>query len=185
MIYCQLRSRASLDCSAPLRLSDVARLDAPEALRSLLLPCPGEPGVWKLEAVRVAQSIRQACPDESVSMLGADVCCVHRRRVRRRDPWKPLRTTAALLILTMGSALGLSWFHSDVDMPRAQAAVYAALTGREVQDMRWIALPYCLGVTLGVGVFYALPSRRTPTPLDVKLAEYRRTMEQAEGRDID
>jgi len=117
-------------------------------------------------------------------MLGADVCYVHRVHTNRPDPWKWLRTTAAFTILLMGSALGLSWFHSDVDMPAAQMLVYRFLTGGDVRDPLLITVPYCIGVALGVAVFYALPSRKATTPLEVKLTEYQEDMEKTEGKDI-
>ena len=58
------------------------------------------------------------------------------------------------------------------------------LTGQEPEDSRWITVPYCVGVALGVAVFYALPSARAITPMEVKLSAYRADMEKAEGREI-
>ena len=42
-------------------------------------------------------------------------------------------------------------------MPQAQADVYAAITGAPPDDVRLITIPYCVGVALGVCVFYAIP----------------------------
>lgn len=185
MIYLQLRNRAKLDMGQTLRLADVARLTGAEELRRLPLPCPEKEGVWKMEAVAVAEALRQARPGEALTLLGADVCYVHRVRALRRDPTRPLRTAAAFLILCLGGALGLCWFHADVNMPQAQFAVYQALTGEAPADERLITIPYAAGVVLGVAVFYALPSRKAVTPLEVKLTEYQEDMEKTEGRDIE
>lgn len=185
MIYCQTRNRAKIVQGEALRLRDVANLIAPDGAEALPLPCPDAPGVWKLEAIAVARALRAAFPDETVTMLGADVCYVHRIVSPGPDPWRFLRTAAAFLILLMGSALGLAWFHSDVDMPRAQLAVYETLTGEAPADSRLITVPYCVGVALGVAVFYALPSRKATTPLEVKLTAYQEDMETTEGKDIE
>ena len=96
-----------------------------------------------------------------------------------------MRTAAALLILLLGSALGLTWFHADVNMPQAQADVYAAITGAPPDDVRLITIPYCIGVALGVCVFYAIPFPNQTTPLEVKLTEYQEDMEKAEGKPIE
>lgn len=184
MIYCQLQNRTKLAMGQPLRLSSAARVIAPRSIDGIELFCPAEEGVWKLSALDCAAALRRACPDEEVTMLGADVCYVHRVHADRPDRWKWLRTAAAFILLLMGSALGLSWFHSDVDMPAAQMMVYRTLTGQEVHDPRLITVPYCIGVALGVAVFYALPSRRATTPLEVKLTEYQEDMEKTEGKDI-
>ena len=185
MIYVQLQNRAKVEMGQPLRLSDAARLIAPDGAAEIVLPCPDEQGVWKLEAIHVTRALQARYPQEEITLLGADVCYVHRVKAPRRDLTRPLRTAAALLILALGGALGLAWFHADVDMSKAQYAVYEALTDQTPSDPRLITIPYAVGVTLGVAVFYALPSRKATTPLKVKLTEYQEAMEKTEGRDIE
>lgn len=185
MIYIQLSNRAKVRMGQTLRLGDAAKLIAPDGTESLPLPCPEREGVWKLQAIDVTRAIRAACPDEDITLMGADVCYVHRVKEKQRDLTRPLRTAAAFLILCLGSALGLAWFHSDVDMPHAQVAVYEALTGEEPRDIRLITIPYAVGVALGVSVFYALPARSATTPLEVKLTAYQEDMEKTEGKDIE
>ncbi len=185
MIYVQLLNRAKVEMGQPLRLGAAAKLLAPKSAENIHLPCPDEQGIWKLEALHVAAALHKAFPGEAITLLGADVCYVHRVKAPHRDPTRPLRTAAALLILCLGGALGLAWFHADVDMPRAQYAVYEALTGEEPADARLITIPYAVGVALGVSVFYALPSRKATTPLEVKLTEYQEDMEKTEGRDLE
>lgn len=184
MIYCQLRGEAELPLGAALRLGDVARLIAPEGAEDIFLPCPDQEGVWRLDALSCARALRRACPGEEISLLGAESCYIRRVKPRRPDPFRWIRALAACLILLLGSALGLSWFHSDVDMPAAQVMVYRLITGQDPEDARWITIPYCVGVALGVAVFYALPSARAVTPMEVKLSAYRADMEKAEGREI-
>ncbi len=185
MIYVQLQNRAKVEMHQPLHLGAAAKVIGPGGAERLLLPCPEKQGIWKLEAIHVAQALQTKYPQEDVTLMGADVCYVHRVKTHPRDVTRPLRTAAAFLILCLGGALGLAWFHADVDMPRAQYAVYEALTGREPSDVRLITIPYAVGVALGVAVFYALPSRTATTPLEVKLTEYQEDMEKTEGRDIE
>ena len=185
MIYVQLNARAKLETGQLLRLGDAAKLIGPKGAEELILPCPEERGIWKLTALHITQALQTAYPKEAVTLIGTDVCYVHRVKALRRDLTRPLRTAAAFLILCLGGALGLCWFHADVDMPKAQFAVYEALTGEPPRDARLITIPYAAGVALGVAVFYALPSRKATTPLEVKLTEYQSDMEQTEARDID
>lgn len=184
MIYCQLNTRVRLKSGETLSLHQVARVIAPTPLDDFPLPCPEAPGVWRLTPIDLAQVLRKACPQEPITFLGAEACYVHRIRTPIHDRWRLLRTAAAFLILLLGSALGLAWFHSDVDMPRAQTMVYQLLTGHEVDDPRSITIPYIVGVAAGVAVFYALPSRSRSTPMEVKLSSYLTSMEQTEGQDI-
>ena len=185
MIYVQLLNRAKVEMGQTLHLGAVAHLTGVQDAGRIPLTCPEQEGVWKLEAVAVAAALHKAYPQKAITLLGADICYVHRVKAPHRDPTKPLRTAAAFLILCLGGALGLSWFHADVNMPQAQIAVYEALTGETPDDERLITIPYAAGVVLGVAVFYALPSRKATTPLEVKLTEYQEDMEKTEGRDIE
>ena len=185
MICIQLNSRVILPPGQPLLLQDAARVEGPSSLLQVRLPCPDQEGVWRLEAIDVLRAACLQLPDAQITVLGSDVCYVHRVRASRRDPTRPLRTAAAFLILLLGSALGLAWFHSDVDMPAAQLAMYTAVTGREPSSPLLITIPYVIGVALGVAVFYALPGKGRTTPLEIRLNGYRADMEQAEARSME
>ncbi len=60
------------------------------------------------------------------------------------------------------------------------ADVYAAITGAPPDDVRLLTIPYCIGVALGVCVFYAIPFRINE-PLEVKLTEYQKDMRKQRG----
>lgn len=185
MIYCQLSPRLTLETGAALQLSDVASVIGPEEARRLPLSCPDASGIWQLDALTVTKLLKDAYPKEDIVMLGADSCFIHRVKRQSRDHTRWLRTAAAMLILLLGSALGLAWFHSDVSMPDAMRDVYQLLTGQDVTDVRLVTVPYIIGVALGTAVFYALGSRSAVTPLDVKLSDYRQDLERAEAKHVE
>ena len=108
-----------------------------------------------------------------------------RRSVTSTASRRAARIFCALCGRRRRCALGLTWFHADVNMPQAQADVYAAITGAPPDDVRLITIPYCVGVALGVCVFYAIPFPHQTTPLEVKLTEYQEDMEKAEGKPIE
>ena len=68
------------------------------------------------------------------------------------------------------------WFHADVNMYDAQREMYRAVTGGEEPAALAVALPYALGVGLGVAFYYALIGRKTISPLDIKLSNYKRAV---------
>ncbi len=184
-IYIQLKDRAKVTTGQTLYLRDAARIAGPNDLSQMEIPCPEKCGIWKLDAITVASRVQKIHPGADITLMGADTCYVHRVQDTKTDRSRPLRTLAAFLILCLGGTLGLAWFHADVDMPKAQADVYEAITGEQPQDMRFITIPYVVGVALGVAVFYALPSKTATTPLEVKLTEYQEDMEKTEGHDME
>ena len=172
MIYVQLRARVKLAQGETLHVADAAKVLGSEKAGHCSLFCPTAPGVYTLDAIAVAKALKKVFPQEDI-------------KARGKDFLRPVRTAAALLILLLGSALGLTWFHADVNMPQAQADVYASITGAPPDDVRLITIPYCIGVALGVCVFYAIPFPHQTTPLEVKLTEYQEDMEKAEGKPIE
>jgi len=72
-----------------------------------------------------------------------------------------------------------------VHLERIPIRTTPAITGAPPDDVRLITIPYCIGVALGVCVFYAIPFPHQTTPLEVKLTEYQEDMEKAEGKPIE
>ena len=140
MIYVQLRARVKLAQGETLHVADAAKVLGSEKAGHCSLFCPTSPGVYTLDAIAVAKALKKVFPQEDISLIGAEVCYVHRIKARGKDFLRPVRTAAALLILLLGSALGLTWFHADVNMPQAQADVYAAIPGAPPDDVRLITI---------------------------------------------
>lgn len=120
MIYVQLRARVKLAQGETLHVADAAKVLGSEKAGHCSLFCPTAPGVYTLDAIAVAKALKKVFPQEDISLIGAEVCYVHRIKARGKDFLRPVRTAAALLILLLGSALGLTWFHADVNMPQGR-----------------------------------------------------------------
>ena len=80
MIYVQLQNRAKVEMGQPLHLGAAARIIGPKGAQDIRLPCPDQQGVWKLEAILVTRALQQKYPQEAITLLGADICYVHRGR---------------------------------------------------------------------------------------------------------
>ena len=103
MIYVQLRARVKLAQGETLHVADAANVLGSEKAGHCSLFCPTAPGVYTLDAIAVAKALKKVFPQEDISLIGADVCYVHRIKARGKDFLRPVRTAAALLILLLGS----------------------------------------------------------------------------------
>ena len=99
MIYVQLRARVKLAQGETLHVADAAKVLGSEKAGHCSLFCPTSPGVYTLDAIAVAKALKKVFPQEDISLIGADVCYVHRIKARGKDFLRPVRTAAALLIL--------------------------------------------------------------------------------------
>ena len=183
MVYLQLKARALLSPGEQLLIRHVADAVGTEGEKLMEMPvtCAATPGVWKLPAAAVVQAALAQCPE--ISMLGPPECFVHVVPQRQRNRTRPLRAAAAFVLLLVGSALAITGFHADVNMLDAQQGLFRLITGREVENQWLITVPYAVGIFFGVALFYALLGRKgTVSPLEIKLAEYRQSAEQATGK---
>lgn len=185
MLYVQLKSRAALSENKALTIGDVADVadekgkPCPAAL-TLNLQCPKKEGVWTLPAIAVLNAL--APLNQPLTILGETQCYIHIVPDLKRNKTRPLRAALAFLLLLMGSALAITWFHADVNMLSAQKDLYRFLTGSEPANILLIVIPYALGVGLGVALFYSLIGhKKTVSPLDIQLDKYRQDAEKTAG----
>ncbi len=190
MVYIRIKPRIMAMVGETLALGDVADLlsDARLNLAQLRVSLPKGAGIWQVDALQLIVQIQEHAPDEVINVLGDGTGWLHRetkkaRRMRHEGGagyW--LRAGLACLLLAAGAALAIGWFHADVNMADAQNALYTAVAGREAASPLLIAVPYALGVGLGVALYYALIGRKTVSPLTVKMREYREDIEKNAGR---
>ena len=174
MIYIRMKPKAECAAKGEITVADIADVlcDASADVNGLSVPLPQRPGVYATDAMDVVQSVKRAYPKESIVLLGTSSGLLI-RRAQKRVRFAKLRKTLAFLILLIGSALAIMWFHADVNMLGAQRELYTRLTGRTQPGAWLLAVPYALGVGLGAAISFSLFGKRRVSPMDVKLSEYR------------
>ena len=183
LLYLQFKKRVTIAPGEQLYVHHVADALDTEDRQVLNLPvdCPQNPGVWRLPAMAVIQAVSKVC--QQVQIVGPSECFIHVIPPSKRNRTHVFRTILAFLLLLVGSALAITWFHADVNMIDAQKGLYRLFTGKEVDNMWLITIPYAIGVFFGVALFYSLLGKKhTVSPLEIKLEDYRASAEEATGK---
>lgn len=186
MIYLQMKNRVIISPEERLKIHHIADLSGSDAetLRKMMqldVQCTSSPGIWKVPVIHAVNTI--SAIDENVTPLGSDACFVHIIPKEKQNRTHILRSVLAFCLLLFGSMLAISWFHADVNMAQAQNTLYRMITGHMPENRWMIAVPYSVGVFLGVALFYTLLGRKdTVSPLEIKLSEYHETSEKAVGK---
>jgi len=183
MLYLQLKPRVTIAPGDQLLVRHVADAIDTEQEKVMDLPirCPSTPGVWRLPAMAVVQAV--ISHDSDIKLLGPPECFVHIIPPEKRNRTHVIRTVFAFLLLMIGSAFAITWFHADVNMIDAQQGLYRMITGKNPENMWLITIPYAIGVFFGVALFYSLLGKKhTVSPLEIKLEDYRASAEQATGK---
>ena len=182
MLYVQLKERLTVRPGAKLCVGDVAEVLGDQAKQAKHVPLPLSlaEGVWRIPATMMIEALLTV--DKEISVLGADEIFIHATR-EKQNASHPIRAAIAFVILFFGSALAIAWFHADVGMEEAQKSFLTLWTGRGDFHPLLTKIPYAVGVALGVGGYYSLLTlRKTVSPLDIKLGEYRSKAEKTAGK---
>lgn len=176
MIYLQFKPACEVGERQVVRLGYMARVSPNDAeLEALAIDVPARGR--QVDALEVIERIEQLRPGERVHVLGAGGVFVS-RRAHRRGPLAWAMKVVLILLLFGGAAMGMTFFHADVNMLEAQRALCEMVGGGgSALDM---AVPYAIGVFAGVGAFMLLGGRAR-SPLALKLRQYRQQLEQADA----
>jgi len=91
---------------------------------------------------------------------------------------KWLKVAMVVVILFVGSSTAIMSFHTDGQIPKIFEKYYSIFFGKEKTNPSIIAIPYAIGLGVGIIVFYNhfMGKRLTgdPTPIEVEMEQYDR-----------
>lgn len=86
------------------------------------------------------------------------------------------KVTAVVITSFVGAAFSIMTFNNDVDTSRLFHQIYELLTGRASDGFTVLELTYCIGLTLGILVFFNHFGKKRftvdPTPVEVEMRLY-------------
>lgn len=106
------------------------------------------------------------------------------------------KTALVCLILFFGAAFSIMAFNTDVSVEELFSGLYKLVTGTEDAKKGVLELSYCIGLPIGIIVFFdhfkPAVRRQDPTPMEVQMRTYEEDVNNAliqnaarEGRTID
>jgi len=181
-IYVQLKKRAEIVQRDVVFLEDVAEVFAEGGLKGrverLSLLKKLSAGSYIISAIDVVAAVSAALPGAVVSNLGEmDVLIVVKKRARSSAAWWTWAKVAFVcLVLFAGSATAIMAFHSEAQLGTVFKKFYEMFFGHEVEKPYIITIPYSVGLSLGIMVFFNhFAGRRftkEPTPIEVEMEKY-------------
>ncbi|MCL2047327.1 MAG: stage V sporulation protein AA [Defluviitaleaceae bacterium] len=140
---------------------------------------------YAISVTDIIKKITQAYPNAAVNNVGELDTWVHCTFGKAKD--KPLfmwlRVCVVSLILMVGAATAIMAFHTDGQIPKVFERYYSMLYGTESKNPPIIAIPYCIGLALGIVVFYnhfmGKKISDDPTPIEVEIEQYNTQVTEA------
>ncbi|MGE7880955.1 stage V sporulation protein AA [Bacillus sp. NPDC094077] len=185
-IYIKMRNRLKVSPSYEVKLSDVAQLAGEshvvEALQNEI--------VYKITAhdkthvvidvMKVIEIIQQKVAYIQINLLGSGQTLVE--IVYEKKKVHPVFFVLVWLLLFVGAALAIIYFHEDVSMQQVHQRLYYMITGEFKEQPLLFQVPYSVGLGLGMVLFFNHVFQKRineePSPLEVEMFQYQQSLDQ-------
>jgi stage V sporulation protein AA len=148
--------------------------------------------------MKVVELIEKRYPQALVINLGEKDFVVKYVPPKEKPPkaWEWLKSFFVGVVAFFGAAFSIMTFNTDVSVPEVFGKIYFLVTGEVRTDGTVVELGYCIGLGLGILLFFNHFSRKKievdPTPIQIQMRSYEKDINEAliknaerEGKNID
>jgi len=127
--------------------------------------------------LKVIKLIHEAAPGSLVVNEGeTDFVVEYQKSAQKSVWWDRTKTVFLCIVVFFGSAFSVIAFNNDVDIAEVFHQFYYQVMGREGNGISELEICYCIGLAIGITVFFNHigPKKIThdPTPLQVEMRKY-------------
>lgn len=185
-IYVKMRSRLQVSPAYEIKVGDVAQVVGDSHIVDEIK----RQAVYKItkkdkthvviDVMKVIQRIQQYSGSLQINLLGSAQTIVEIVYEKKRV--NPFFFGVVWLLLFVGAALAIIYFHEDVSMQQVHQRLYYMITGENNKKPLLFQIPYSLGLGLGMILFFnhAFQKRinEEPSPLEVEMFQYQQSLDQ-------
>lgn len=146
--------------------------------------------------LKVIELIHKEYPQLTITNLGEADFIVHYVKKEDSKIWQFIKTCLICLILFFGAGFMIITFNREISITMVLDFFYAQVTGMEPVQATVLDISFCIGLPLGVIVFYNHIGRKKitddPTPIQVAMRKYEQEVDSTyiesssrEGKSID
>ncbi len=181
-----MRNRLKVSPTYEVKLGDVAQLAGDSSVVELLQ----NEIVYKItvhdkthvviDVMKVIEIIQQKASHVQINLLGSGQTLVE--IIYEKKKAHPIFFGLVWLLLFIGAALAIIYFHEDVSMQQVHQRLYYMITGEFNAQPLLFQIPYSLGLGLGMVLFFNHVFQKRineePSPLEVEMFQYQQSLDQ-------
>lgn len=137
---------------------------------------------YVVSVLKIIECIHQVYPNLDVQNMGeTDIIITYEDQKTPGRLVHALKITSVIVITFTGAAFSIMSFNNDVDTPKLFSQIYELLMGRPKQGFSLLELTYCIGLIVGILVFFNhFGGKRfsvDPTPMEVEMRLYEKDIQ--------
>ena len=136
-----------------------------------------------ISLLKIIDLIHEQYPKVEIQNLGeSDLIVTYENQKTPPMIWHFLKTAVVTVIIFCGSAFSVMAFNNDVSVTKMFSRIYLLLTGEESNGFTLIELTYCIGLIVGILIFFNHLGRKKftadPTPMEVEMRLYENDIQE-------
>ncbi|HPT78796.1 MAG TPA: stage V sporulation protein AA [Candidatus Atribacteria bacterium] len=185
VIYTQFKTGFRAEPGKPVLIGDILDISCPPGLKDKVVRIRVFPeGIKrpvKLSAVQIVDIITSEIGDAAINHMGnTNILLVPSKQQKENRLFAYIRLILAMILLFLGSALAIMYFHADVNMKEVHRLISRLINGDRAASPLLFSIPYSLGIGIGIGVFFNVFSgkdkKSRPGPLELELHQSKREL---------
>lgn len=152
---------------------------------------------YMVSIMKVIELISKKYPGCTIHNLGEqDFIISYLTPDKKGKKWEYIKAIFIAMIIMLGSAFSIMTFNADVSVADIFEKTYKLVLGKEASSNGIVEISYCIGLPVGIAVFFNHFSKKAtrddPTPLQVEMRTYEEDVNKSmilnasrEGKTID
>lgn len=134
--------------------------------------------------LKIIELIHEDYPNVDVTNEGEQDFIVEYIPNPDKPKWlEAVKVVLLCIVIFFGSAFTIMAFNNDVSVPDIFSKLYLQIMGRESSGMTELEVSYCIGLSLGIMVFFNHIGKKKitadPTPIQVEMRKYEQDIDTA------
>lgn len=192
-IYIRLYKRKTVEVKKWVTLGEIGDVSAPYevrenvmAMKIFCVPDTETDGCYIIKIMDVVDGILKTYPNADIQSIGDTDTVIeyHHKPIKPKDLLEWLKVIGVCIIIFAGAFVAIMAYNTDISLAKTFITINRMITGEEVEQPYLLSIPYSIGITIGVLVFFNhLGFRKItsdPTPMQVEMKKYEQDAEDCE-----
>ncbi|MBQ1274863.1 MAG: stage V sporulation protein AA [Cellulosilyticum sp.] len=196
-IYIRLYKRKTVEVKKWVMIGEIADVLAPgevkeevAAMKIFCVPDTTTDGRYIITIMDIIELILKSYPNAEIQSIGDSDSVIeyHKKPIKPKDAIEWLKVIGICIIIFAGAFMAIMAYNTDVSLAKTFITIQRMVTGQEVEKPYLLTIPYSLGISSGVLIFFNhLGFRKItedPTPMQIEMKKYEQDAEDCEIESI-
>lgn len=192
-IYLRAYKRKTAEAQKWVSIGEIADVAAPpqvkakvDAIKIFCVPEPDKKGIYVITIIEIINRIWDEYPKADIQSLGEpDVVIEYQPKpTKPKDTWEWMKVLGVCIIVFTGACIAIMTYNTDTSLGKTFIILNQMFTGEVVEQPFLFTIPYSIGITAGIIIFFNHIGFRKitedPTPMQVEMKKYEKDVECCE-----